>query len=470
MLTATTNWKLANNKLEKQPVYRIVIGNYYRTFSNYDNGVDDPWLISIEDLNTNINDLDGGADQETLQFSIQDHIPSGGSVGWLTTDMGQGMLFEGQLVKLYVGFTSMASTSDYLLLWQGYIDQVDSANCNLEYSFKCSDVTSKLQQTVYLTGDNGGQTSSENIKTLTGHPLEIMLDICQSQLRDPASGQALDQSLIDTAKIQSYIDGPFQGMEFLFHLDQAPVALDFIKNQILKPLGGYLWVNQGMLTVNFFYPLNPVVPVQTVGEDDWLTVPTAEQTDMVNTVQFSFDKDDSSSGSSGNYLSISTQNYGPSVLKYGLYGSHQIAADGLRAALQGYLIGRMVAYFIFGRYGLKNLKFDQDASDGLFSQLLLQPGDLVAVTHPLIPDRKAGSMGVTGAIFECLGKKINFTEGLVTMTMIDGSYLKNFGFREIAPDGQAVYTSSSTGDKAQFMFQSSAAAKYSNGDAGGVLG
>jgi len=470
MLTATTNWKTAFRKLELQPVYRIVIEGYYRSFSNFDNGIDDPWLVTIDDWTQNINDLEGGADQETLSFAIQDHVAIGNTTGWLTKDMGAGEVFEGRMVKLYVGEASMSSVNDYLLIWQGYIDQVDSANSNLEYSFQCSDVTSKLSQTVFLTGDNGGQTSSDNIKTLKGHPLDIMLDILLNQLRDPISGQALDPSLVDITKLTTYRDGPFQGMEFFFHLNQPPVALDFIKNQILKPLGGYLWISQGKVTVNFFYPIATVTPVQTLGEDDWLTIPSAEQTDMVNTVQFQFDKDDSGSSSSGNYLSTNTQNYGPSVKKYGLYNSHQVSSDGLRAGLQGYLISWLVAYLIFGRYGFKNLKFDKDASEGLFSNIRLEPGDIVAVTHPLIPDRAAGQMGVTGKLFEVLGKKINFTDGLVTLTMIDASYLSKFGFAEVAPDSEGDYTSVSSSDKAQFMFECGDDGRYSNGDAGNLLG
>lgn len=471
MLTPTANWTAAFTKLELKPVYRVVIGGYYRTFSTFDNGVDDPWLVTPEDQQKQINDLDGGAQTEKLTFNIQDHVSTGASTGWLTRDMGAGMVFEGQLVQLYVGEQSMSSTSDYLLYWQGYIDQVDSDAGNLEYKFSCSDVTSKLAQVVYQQGDDGGQTSANNLKVLTGHPLDMMLDVLQNQLRDPRSGQSLDQTLIDTTRIEAYRDGPFQGMEFYFRLNQPVQALDFIKNQILKPLGGYLWVSQGKLTVNFFYPLTPPSPSITVGEDQWFAIPTAEQTQMMNTVVFKFDKDDSGSTSSANYLSTNTQQYAPSVKKYGLYGEHDVNADGMRAALQGYLISWLVAYLIFGRYGLKNLMFDQGAPEmRLYPGLLLEPGDLIYVTHPLVPDRKAGVMGITSKQFEMTHKKTNFKAGRVTMSMIDATYLQNFGFREVAPDGEADYTSASTGDKAQFMFQSSAAGKYSNGDAGGVLG
>lgn len=470
MLTATPNWLAANHKYEKQIVFRILINGYYRTFSNYAaQSIDDAWIVSIDEHDKTINDLDGGADQESFAFTIQDRVEPGQTTGAITQDMA-GFTFEGQLVQLYIGFTSLTNLDDYLLYWQGYVDNVASANGNTEYYFTCTDVTTKLQQAVYLTGDNGGQTSGDNIKTLTGNPLAIMLDILQNQLRDPITGQALNPALINTAKITEYMNGPFDGMEMLFHLSQPPAALDFIKNQLLKPLGGYLWVSQGILTVNFFYPLGTPTAVQTITRDDWTETPTAEQTAMINTVVYQFDKDDGAGSSSGNYLSSNTQQYGPSVSKYGLFGEMNINADGMRAALQGYLISWLVSYLIFGRYGFKNLTFDSNAAPGIMTLWLLEPGDIVAVTAPDIPNRKLGVMGITNYPFELLNKKTNFQEGLVTHTMIDATYLSQFGFAEIAPDGEPDYTSASSGDKLLYMWQSGSSGFYSNGDPGKVLG
>lgn len=473
MLTPTANWLAANAKFEKQIVYRFVFPNYYRSFANIacpaNADFDDVWLMSIDDHTKNINDLQGGADQETMCFTVQDHKQIGQTTGAITKDMATNV-FEGQLVQLYVGFASMANLSDYLLLWQGYVDQVDSANNNLEYYFQCSDVTVKLQQPVYLKGDFGGQTSGNDIKTLKGHPLDMLIDILQNQIKDPATGAALPSSLIDIAKIQAYRDGVFSGIEFLFHLQQPPAAADFIKNQLLKPLGGYLWVSQGKITVNFFAPITAVTALATMGPDTFLTIPTAEQTAMVNTVQYSFDKDDGLGSSSGNYLATDTQEFSPSVAKYAVYGEQNISSDGMRSALQGYLISWWVSQLIFLRYGFKNLKFDQNAPEGLFTSLLYEPGDVIAITHPLIPDRSAGVLGITGKLFEVTNKKVAFYPGLVTLSMIDASYLNTYGLSQIAPNGEADYTSASSGDKARYMFLAGSNAKYSNGDPGNKLG
>lgn len=427
MITATSNYNTALAAFSAagggKLIYRIDIAGYSRVFTNYDDATSGhyDWLGTIDNLSITLSDLDGGANQTALGFIVQD-------VGNAITSDFPSFVFEGKLVTIKQGFVGLAY-SDFITVFTGYIDTVASQNSNTEYYFSCSDLTAKLTQVVFTIGDSGKPTDSNNIKTLNGHPLDLMLDILETEC-------GLTSTNVDETKIEAYRDGPFDGVNFLFRLSAGVAALDFIKNQLLKPLGGYLWVNgAGKITVNFFYPLTGPVAVQTLGAGDWTSIPSAEQTDMVNTVQFHFDKDDSSSQATGNALSQLTELYQPSVDLYGQYGEHVIDADGMRSAFQGFLISKITARLIFLRYGFKNLKFDQSAADSQMSTILLEPGDLVSVTHSQIPDRQAGTMGITSKLFEILSKTFNFTEGLCTYTMIDASYLSSFGFFKIAPDG-----------------------------------
>lgn len=456
MIAATTNYK---DKLAAfgsgQIMLRVEITGYSRIFTNHDDGINHNWLVDVADFGNTINDLDGGADQVSTTFTVQDVD------GSITGDF-PGFVFEGALVKIKTGFPGMAS-GDYTTIFTGYIDSVDSNNCNSEYVFNCSDISAKLSKVIYLTGDDNAPTSSSHVLTLNDHPLNLLLDILNNQV-------GLDSSFVDITTIEAYRDGPFAGVQFLFHVTQAPAAADFIKAQLLKPLGGYLWVNAaGQITVRFFYPLIAPVALVTMGPGTWMDIPTAQQIDMVNTVQFQFDKDDENGGS-GNYNSTDTELYGPSVARYGQYGELVIPADGVRSAFQGFLIARMTARMIFLRYGLKNLVFDSNSSPGTWPLILYETGDIVAVTHAQIPDRAAGVMGITAKLFEILDKKISPMNGTVTFKMIDASYLSSFGFFLVAPDGEADYTVASVHDKAKYMFQTGDDSKYSNGDAGHSLG
>jgi hypothetical protein len=245
----------------------------------------------------------------------------------------------------------------------------------------------------------------------------------------------------------------------------------------MKPLGGYIWINAaGLLTCRFFVPLAGPVAIGAFGKSTWLDIPEAGQTNMVNTVQMQFDLDNSSGTSSGDYLSSFTENYTPSYDLYGNLSSEiTINADGVRSAFQGFFTAALTAVLIFMRYGFKNLTFDSESSggsnpDSIWNTLLYEPGDIVAVTHPQVPDRKAGVIGITNKLFEILNKTIKFTEGKLTYTMIDASYLSNFGLYKITPPGETTYVLDSSANQKQYMYFCGANEEYSNGDPGHILG
>lgn len=469
MIAATDNFKNALASFTAgNIIVQAVIAGYDRVFTTFPDAISGhyDWIKSVDQLDMTVNDLEGGADQRSGGFYVQDH---GGAI---LSDFPN-FVFEGKQIQLKVGFVGLAQV-DYCTVFTGFIDTVSSANANNEYYFQFSDIQSKLAAVIFQTGDDGGQTSSSNTKTVTGNPLDMVMQICSS-LGVPC----------DTDTLTAYRDGPFAGTIFTFNLTQAPAAADFIKAQIMKPLGGYMWINAaGLLTANFFYPLAGPVAVGSFTRDEWFEIPEAGQTNMVNTVQMSFDLDDSSATATGNYLSSSTQLFGPSYQLYGNLSSETtINADGVRSAFQGYFIAALTARLIFMRYGFKNLTFDSGSSGGTnpdsrWTTLLYEPGNIISVTHPQVPDRKAGVMGITDKLFEILNKSINFEEGKLTYSMIDASYLSAFGSYKIAPSydfttglpGEGAYTTVSSADKAKYMFLCGEDGKYSNSDAGHTLG
>lgn len=415
------------------------------------------WMESVDDYAYTLNDLDGGADVGNLCFTVQDHA-------FKVTASFPAFLYEGKQVTVSTGLPGLAF-ADFCQIFVGYIDTVSSENENNSYYFSCLDLTGKLSTVIYETGDDGQPTSSSNFRTLSAHPLDLLIDILVNQVKLPASQ-------VDVATIQAFRDGPFAGLQFFFLVDQPSAAGDFIQNQLLKPLGGYYYMRGGQVSVNFFVPLSGVETSASMGMDTWTTVPSAEQCDFVNYVQWQFDKDDLGDSSGNNYDATDVEEYAASLAAYGYnnVGAQTITADGMRSALGGYFIARMISRFIFMRYGLKALKFDQNAADSIWSGMLVESGDYVSVTHPLVPDRASGVMGLNGKVFQVLDKTFKFEEGLVTFSMIDASYLQAFGFFQIAPDGTPDYAAASQGQKARYMFMSSQKYVYSNGDPAHTLG
>jgi hypothetical protein len=462
MISANSNYIAAAANLDVEPIYLLEISGYSRKFTNQPTGVSGQydWMIDISDSGTTINDLDGAADLGEVDITIQD-------LGHAITADFAGITLEGRKATLKIGYPGLAQ-SDFLIVHTGVIDNIASANKNNDYVFAITDKTTSLQKTIYSIGDDGvNPTDNKNPKTLNGHPLDILLDILENEI-----GYSVGD--INVTKITDYRDSIFSGVQFKFVITSPPTAADFIANQIMKPLGGYYWNdNNDQFNVNFFYPLTTVASVFSLNEDNMLDIPEAAQADLINSINFRFDKDDDNSGN-GDFKSESVNNYADSITKYGFYASHIVESDGMRAGLQGFLIAAIVSRMLFYRYGLKTLAFGKGNSatpvEARWTAARLQPGDIVDVTNSHIPDRVAGVMGITGKFFEVLDVVRDYSTSTVKLTLLDASYLSKFGTYLITPNAEANYTSASTADKAKYMFMCNDSDQYSNGHAANVLG
>lgn len=600
MISATTNFLVANAALEKKPILTITVGGSYpRSFATNADGsnVNVLAIESFDDLSQTINDMDGGADLGELRFTVSDR-------GGLITSDFPTFTFEGKSVVLKAGFVGLSS-GDFVTLFTGVIDTVSSANDNASYAFRCIDNKQSLSKVIYTVADDGKATDSDHRKTINAHPLDVLIDILENQVGYPSSQ-------INIQKIATYRDTIFAGLQFVFSIDSPPSAKDFIENQIMKPLGGYIWVNNlGQVDVNFFYPndrmavsqgcllgcfvdgsgtivtapfpiglsttievppgavnlsmgcndgfytdnigewwmdvsgttvhvssanrpwniaANPTLTYTDVGSTSPATIgvtpgatititylshtvqigvgfpftdsngivgmvndpqapgkyaygtqplnlalaithdtivdqgiPLAEQADLVNQVLFRFDKD-----TEGKFHSEPTYNFDTSTTKYAQFVPTTIESDGMRSGFQAFFHAALISRLIFYRYGLKNLTF---VDVPLFwDAVLLEPGDFVSLTSPLIPDRELGVKGITGKMFEILDRTWNLNEHTVTVTLLDASYLSRFAQYLIAPNSTPAFTSASAYAKARYLFLSNTSDQYSDTTPGHTLG
>lgn len=458
MINAPANFTLANAAWAKLPVYIIEIEGYARVFTNRDTGVPGqyPWIVlgSMQDLTLSISDMDGGADLSDLIFNVQDVN------GAITADFPS-FVFEGKRVTLKTGVVGMVQ-ADFITLFTGLASTVESDNNNLEYIFDCVDIRQELTKVIYTVGDDGQPTDSDHPRTLNGHPLDILIAALENELGIAATD-------IDLDKIQTYRDGIYSGLQFAFKITSPPAAKDFIENELMKPLGAYIWPdNLGRISVNFFYPqVKPVA--MTLTKDHFLTdsIPLTEQADLVNTASIRFDYDDSDQP-----LAESIQNDGPSQAKYGLYGQHVIESRGMRSAFQGFFFAALAARLVFIRYAGKTLQLGgNNEVDAIWTACILEPGDQVSINHPDIPDRVAGVMGITGHIFEVMDRTYHFPTATVALKLLDltTGILNSFKQYLIAPNCQPDYLDTPTTDSATLMFLASDSDTYSNGDPAATL-
>jgi hypothetical protein len=149
-------------------------------------------------------------------------------------------------MQVWTGYPGM-SLSDFVLLFTGVVDTVQSEDQNQSYTFNCIDNVQSLSKVIYTTGDDGQPTSKQHMRTLNGHPLDILISTLLNEV-------GLAPTQFNQPKILGYRDGIFIGQQFEFTIDSPPQAQEFLQTQILKPLGGYLWPNnKGQIDCNFFY-------------------------------------------------------------------------------------------------------------------------------------------------------------------------------------------------------------------------
>lgn len=453
MIQTTPQFDAANAVLLKTPVYLVEIDSYKYNLSNMvvPNTSFSPWLVGLDDLTQVISDLAGGSDVGTFAFTVQDRNNA-------ITATFPCFTFEGSKVTLKVGFLGM-DPLNYALIWSGTIDTIDSANDNADYYITCTDKKQLLSKVIFSLSDDGiNVTDSTHLRSFSGHPLDILIAILEDEFG------MVPNIDFDLDKIVSYRDVLFNGAQFSFKMSKAPTALDFIEKELMVPLGGYIWTDEkDRLTVNFFFP-NNTTPVMTLTRSNIMEIPAATTSPLVNNVTFRFDDDGTGNAT---FLSEVIVQSAVSINKFGQFGAQTIESQGMKSGLQGYFLARQTASLIFGRYGNKNLAMDVHC---FWDAIKVQPGDFVAVTHNQIPDRNAGTLGITSKLFEVKDKVLHFSDGTITLSLIDAGVFSSGGQILIAPDSEADFTSASSGDKLKYMFLSSVHAKYSDGTAANLLG
>ena len=451
MISVDATWDAANSDLAKQPYVSLEIDGYARKFTNRDPGITDyyPWIAEdgVTDIEYNTSPLDGSSELQDVTVTVLDFQ------GLITADMPS-ITLEGRTARIKVWFPGV-DVSHAVTLFTGKLDLVQCSNVNTTYDFVLKDTRVDLKQLVYLTGDDGQPVDSSHLKTVVAHPLDILKDILLNQL-------ALDTSLVDIATIDAYRDGPFAGAIFQFSIDSAPEAKDFIENQLMKPLGGCLRsTSSGILKPYFLISLaGSISPVQSFDADELVDIPLVGQSDIINTLDYKFDKEGSE------YKSESVLTDADSIAKYG-QATQIVESDGMRSGYQAFFLANIVSREIFNRLASKNPTFDAEV---LWTGCKVEASDIISITHPLMPDRKAGVMGVTDAWFQVQSLKLSISTFTATFTLVDVSTSRSYGAFKIAPDSQVDWTSATSDEKSKYMFIADATGKYSDTTTGNPLG
>jgi hypothetical protein len=182
---------------------------------------------------------------------------------------------------------------------------------------------------------------------------------------------------------------------------------------------------------------------------------------------FRFDDDGSQK-----YFAESIETDGQSLAIYNnQQGQLIIQSAGLRSGFQGFSQVSFLARLIFLRYGFKNFKVE--SVPFFWTACVLEPGDVISFTCPYIPNRKLGTVGITGQLLEVLDRNWKFSEGIVELTLLDSGQ-GTAAAGALTPykytvDGDPDYTAATSGHRATHMYLCDDTDKYSNGDSAHTL-
>jgi hypothetical protein len=480
-----------------------------------------PFISQIDDWSVGVDELNGSYTIDDLNVTAVD------SRGLLTQLFHATNVLQSKCT-LRLGLVGMA-IGDYATLFTGIVGSI-SRHPDATFSIVCQDPNRLSQRVVYTKGDtytvtttvttyNGqyytvtatavttnrstGSTStvvtsnnylngsvgtvtstddaaisSTNTRRLVGHPLDILVNTLVEEVGFSLSG-------LNVAQIQQYRDEVLAGVEYDFTLDSAVDAKDFIENQLLKPLGGYIYPNNlGLLCVGFLQPASErLAAVMDLNDQNMQDVPDVVPQDLTNVVTFRFDKDSGSDSSTG-YLAESNNFYSPSISDLddltgqvaqseaqgsgAVQGQSIIESDGMRSGFQGFLLAKMVSNSIFAKYGNYNPVLDIAAH--WFPAFRLEVADFVTITHPLVVDLRYGAP-LSAARYQVIKRGYSFGSNMtVSLAVNDASGIRTFSAHRIAPNGTGAYTSVDTATQSRYIFLSGKDGKQSNGDAAATLG
>jgi hypothetical protein len=452
MIPATSTWKAlaqaGSGGAAPLPV-AFQIAGYPRIFCTAATGLPNfyPWISAgnAGSLTMSVNDLEGGSNVGDLSFTVMDVNRQ------LTQDFQGGANLMGQVCTLMVGFPNLPQ-AQWITLMTLVVDHIDLANQNTGYKFTLRDNSTLMQQYSWQVADDGYPTSTGHIATVKMDPMTAVYEaVIQSGL-PPAN--------INNAALINLRDTVYFGFNVYFQITYPPRAKDWIEQEIFKPLGAYwFWNYLGQLTPYSMLPYAPPVPVMDLNETniDMQTPPVPmRSSDYTAVIIYKIDGD--SNGQ--NFQTIIVSEFAPAVNLYGIAQSKIIQSRGVRSSIGGGRMAYLTTQNVFSRYGLKPLTYKPRC---FLPAMLLEIGDKVTLSHPLVPNalwasqfRNAGTMGITGTLWEVKGKTVDLNDGSVQLDLLDVSWqLINPGFY-IAPNGTGPYSVDNQGRATSYMYYSSA--------------
>jgi len=417
------------------------------------------YLIGISGSGSSVTPEEGRGSISSHQVEILDVNDE--ITALLATD---GAYFHRKKVTIKAGYLG-TTEADMASVFTGWVTGLSLSADGLSYLFAVTDPQRWMQRKVF----RGAESSNVIVQ---GNPLTILLRILTStgagtngdyDNLSESNGLGIDDDFIDVAGIEQVRDDYFPGNSHYmrFVIDERIRAKDFIETELLKPLNLYpVITGAGKFSVR---PTKPPIAalssVQSFSTDSVIGIPKwdANLDAMINEVEFSYQYsvvtgEFSTVAYYADSSSINARGPGKKVL--------EVKSRGLRSSISGAslnlyaadVVARRVAA-VFGRWAVPPVKITVKT---FFSRWLSEPGDIVPLTYPLLPDIVAGTRGLAATRLEIVDRTVDWKRGTCTFTMIDTGFAKG-SYGAISPAMTVIAGASAT----QFTVSTTDAVKYS---------
>lgn len=338
-------------------------------------------------------------------------------------------------VSIKAGYNGV-NYSDFVTVFTGWVTGIKMTNDLGNYVFSITDPQKWAQKYIARSATESSPVYFQ------GNPINIILQILLStgeksngtyDFRSSENGCGIDQSLVNISEMEAIRDRYYPGDSHYLRIicTERIKAKDLIENEILKVINCYPKIDgNGRYSIIPFQPPATDDDTQSIGESDIIGLPKwdANLMSLRNEIEFKHDYDPTNNdydtityyadGDSINYRGQGNDQI--SIESHGLHLDHSPASTPSRATT----IMQRRKNIAFTRWAIPPIKITFKT---FFTKWLLEAGDVVKITHSLIPDIESGIRGITDVPMEIISRSIDWTNGIVTFTVLDT------GFRQENP-------------------------------------
>lgn len=378
---------------------------------------------------------------------------------------------------LYGGYIDLAE-ADYAPIFTGRIASAKATRDLLGYSITLAD-------TFYLTDAKIMTNATDQLPSrVAGNPINLFyalltgdfsvggdfpvtdFSVLVPSLISAPTGLGLDPALLDLDGLIEERDRYHQTTLVDAMWNRPESAKAHLEKELFRVFRCFPTINgEGLLGLKFLNPPLPTATLVAITPDHIVDVLSWERAFEKHLNKFTYRGD----------LEMGQGAYGtPGEYNATLYGTvtdedqadqdatgetieYAVDSAWLKAAMGGVALARTLA----GRARSMFLKTPAMVKlRCTFRMRHVEEGDIVAVTHPLLPDIQAGTRGITARPMMVLATAPVFDSALVDLTLLDASFQK-YGL--IAPAGTVNYTLADATTKTRYAFVANASALMSNG-------